>query len=49
LLLTGQPLRADARVTEAFDAGWRFLKAVARNEGKAGAWPSSGLCPDPEQ
>ena len=29
LLLTGQPLRADARVTEAFDAGWRFLKADA--------------------
>ena len=35
LLLTGQPLRADARVTESFDAGGRFLKPVARNEGKA--------------
>jgi len=35
LLLTVQPLRADARVTEAFDDGWRFLKAVARNERKA--------------
>ena len=29
LLLTVQPLLADARVTEAFDAGWRFLKADA--------------------
>jgi len=29
LLLTVQPLRADARVTEAFDDGWRFLKADA--------------------